>query len=109
MNAALPIPRHATLECAPASAVADAFRRLGAMLDDLSPMQAALVQAILRRPGITTSQICDALWQNDPNGGPDAAPQSVAQRAYHARKRMAPHGYTVRSAGRRWYIERIEE
>jgi len=101
--------RHATLDRATASAFADALRRLDAMLADLAPMQAALVQAILRRPGISTLQLCDLLWQDDPNGGPDDAAVCMRVHAYNARKRMARHGYTVRSAGWRWYIERIEE
>ena len=99
--------RHALLDRTSSAAVSDALRRLADMLDALSPQQRALVQGIMRRPGISTPQLADLLWSHDPDGGPDDAPRLIITQVSKARARMAPHGYTLRSAGWRWYVERI--
>jgi len=99
---------YATADRASPAGVLDALRRLDDMTSDLSPMQAKFVTAVLKRPGISAQQVCDVLWGDDPAGGPHDVKNCLAQTAHKARKRLRPHGYTVKSVGFRWYVERIE-
>lgn len=56
-----------------------------------------LVDLVAGRPdGITSSELMDLLYADDPNGGPEN-PVVVRSHVYQANKGLAQHGYTIKA------------
>lgn len=65
----------------------------------LSPMERRLCEYLAERFGkwIDREKIEDAVYADDPNGGPENANQCIRWFAFRANRKLAPHGLTVES------------
>lgn len=63
----------------------------------LTPKERVLFSTIARRRGdeTTLSAIFDALWGDDPNGGPDHAENVIRQFVMRSRAKLAPFGFGI--------------
>jgi hypothetical protein len=83
---------------------------LEALIDHyrLAPIEAAVLRAIWRGRGlpVSTERVFDAMYLDDPDGGPSPARMYAAFKValHHLRKKLGPAGISVASAGcRRGY------
>ncbi len=70
-----------------------------------------LVDLLARRPdGMSVLELMDALYADDPAGGPEN-PVVVRSTVFQTNKRLAAYGYTIkaqhRGAGARYRLERL--
>jgi hypothetical protein len=65
----------------------------------LTAMQRRIVKLLKRRGSATGDELRDALWGDDPNGGPDSL-SNLYVHIFHLNRRLKPHGLRVR--GSRW-------
>lgn len=54
-----------------------------------------VARALSREPGATVERLIGALWDDDPDGGPEDARAEVHVIICRLRKRLAPYGYTI--------------
>lgn len=72
--------------------------RWGAGSAAISPMQARVLSALLTQPGrvLTTREICEHLWGDDPEGGPTWAMGNIRVHIHKLRQRLASAGFPGR-------------
>lgn len=63
----------------------------------LGRRQRRIVELYLKRFGrwVSTDALLDVLWDDDPDGGPVTARQTLAVQIHHIRRRLRPHGLTI--------------
>jgi hypothetical protein len=64
----------------------------------LSPLRRRLVDLVRRRPGITVEGLAEALYADDPDGGPEDGVRAVRSVVRHANAALRPHGWRVARA-----------
>ena len=80
----------------------------------VSPIMAAVIRAVARRPGIGSARLADIVYADDPNGGPDFAVISVRTAICRENKKLAKSGWAVKAdiGASRGYrlveVERVE-
>ena len=72
----------------------------------LTPRQSALLRVLSRRPGrlVTHEALVDAVYGDDPGGGPDRARQCIAHFARALKPALAAGGMEVRSVWGQGYV-----
>ena len=76
----------------------------------LAPLQRAVLDAVLRRPGLSRDEIMDRVYSEDPNGGPDCGSSVIGAHLYQANKRLQRFGFRITcGSGRRtgYRLERL--
>ena len=61
----------------------------------LPPMQRAILDAVLRHPGRSRSEIADRVYAEDPAGGPDGGSSVIGAHLYQANKRLQRFGFRI--------------
>lgn len=60
-----------------------------------SPLRRRLVDLVRRRPGITVEALADALYADDPDGGPENGTLAVRSVIRHANATLRQHGWRI--------------
>lgn len=60
-----------------------------------APIQWAMIQALLLRGVLTKSQLTEAMWGNDADGGPLCMRNEIDVLIFHSRKRLALVGLRI--------------
>ena len=94
---------------------ADPAERARAIVEDipLGRRQRRIVDLFVARFGrwTSTETLREAVWADDPEGGPASARQTLAAQIHHIRRRLGPHGLTIQghSSGNRRLIFTSDE
>lgn len=68
-----------------------------AALEDLTPMQRRIAEAVAKRPGLRRAELTDLVYAQDPDGGPMTADSSVASQISRMNQRLGRHGFRIAS------------
>jgi hypothetical protein len=68
-------------------------------LPPLSPIKQRILEAVQRRPGITTQALRDAVWWDDPDGGPLTDRKCLHVHVAQLNALLRPLNIVVRSEG----------
>ena len=80
---------------------------LAGLRDELTPMQRRIYDAVHARAK-TKAQLIDALWGDDPNGGPDDAGNVLGVHLFKLNQRLSDRGFGLRvGKGRRESFYRL--
>jgi hypothetical protein len=61
----------------------------------LSVAERRVLELLTRRTAVSTEQLCDLLWGDDPEGGPENGVKTVHVYLCHIRAYLKPHGIFV--------------
>jgi hypothetical protein len=61
----------------------------------ITAYQAEVLELLVRRHTLSNHQIVEAVYADDPNGGPENAIGALEAQMYHIRKKLAPYGVTI--------------
>ncbi len=73
-----------------------AVPNLEAACRDVGPIMARILRVVAQRPGISLAALVDAVYADDPEGGPLTARATLVRRIGQERTRLARHGLRVR-------------
>ena len=66
----------------------------------LTPLQKAVLDAVLRRPGLSRSEMADRVYADDPGGGPDGASAVISVHVNQANNRLLRFGLRITCGGK---------
>lgn len=69
-------------------------------LEEASPVMRRVIEAVLRRPGMSGNELCDAVYRDDPNGGPEHGIETLRVTIWRENKKLAVHGLRIGTANR---------
>lgn len=74
--------------------------RITAARDVLSPTQRRILDEIRAKQGRTVTQLANAVWEDDPNGGPLSANRNISVQISKANKRLEKFGLKIGASHR---------
>jgi hypothetical protein len=64
------------------------------------PVRNRVYDFIRKNPrGVTRQQVADAVYRDDPNGGPDSATSVISATVWHINKKLRKHGVRIYGGG----------